>query len=449
MKRRICGLLVILWAVCILAGASGEALGKMLPGVMEAGSAFEATISGAVEKYPPFAEKRLEQLNRLLSHLSLHLEKDGEREWIEVLVDGEAALWKTLKAEDANRAFFVQEEEAEDQENQTDGESATAGEGDSVEPGKDRSLLWMLENGEAFLDQLYEALAGLPEAFPESFKEGKENITYREYGPVVKKRIGVITPEGEDGTGGLKAYLSRKPDPLGGILSDTPVLQGQQRTTLFLGEEGQILRLTYDGTIGRDADSLRKVSLNWRRLRTEKKELDNLTLKTPAVKGGDRNNLVMERRYEEREEDVRELTWTLSFDDVADRVRTTTEISITLKNQAGQITGELVHKEKTGNQLVRWYFRPELTLKNGTDYEGRLEIVQYSGKIELNHATLSLQLSTGSPSGRMAPEEIAGEESADQLAGRLLRALCRLPEEDLLFLTDGLTEEDLAVLLKD
>ena len=436
--------------LCLILGsltaARAEALGKILPGLFAEESAFEATISGTVEKYPPYAEKRLEQLNRLLSHLSLHLEKSGETAAVEMLVDDQSAVRTVLQSgENLSNAANL----AETAQNGpfTDGAKA--------EPGIDRSLIWMLDHGEAFLDEAFALLTGLPEAFPESFKEGKENITYREYGPVKKKKIGSIAPE--EGTGGMNAYLAGAKEPLASMLTKEPVLQGQQRVNLFEGEDGRILRLTYDGTIGRDADSLRKVSLNWRRLRTETKELDNLILKTPAVKGGERNNLTLERRYEEAEDGTKTLSCTLSFDDVADRVRTSTEISVQLQNQAGKITGELVRKEKTGNQLIRWYIRPELTIENETDYAGRLEIVRYSGKIEQEHATVMLRLSPGKTNGflvedassaqRTAITEEQKEGQAEQLAAGLLQALLALPPEDLLFLTDGLTEADQADIL--
>ena len=433
-KRWAAGLLILCLTLCALAEVRADALGKMVPGLLEEGNAFTATVSGTMETYPPYGEKRLEQLNRLLGHLSLRLEKAGEQARVELLVDGKRAVSITRKAGEMEEDAWFEEET-------------------KAEPGKNRSLLWMLEEGEAFLDQLYAMLSGLVDRFPERYREGKESLTYREYGAIVKKKTGVIPPEDAEA---LLEYLAGAGEPLASILTKTPTLSGQQRSNLFLGEEGQILRLTYDGTIGRDADSLRKVSLNWRRLRTETKELDNLTLKTPAASGGDRNNLVMERRYEEREDGTRTLGWTLSFDDVADRVRTSTEISIQLENQAGRITGELVRKEKTGNQLTRWYVKPEITRENETDYEGRLEIVRYSGKIEMERGTVSLRLRAGEAenlqSGEADGESGDGkgmkEERTERMAAELLRILLSLPEEDLLFLTDGLSETDLAAITR-
>ena len=433
-KRWAAGLLILCLTLCALAEVRADALGKMIPGLLEEGNAFTATVSGTMETYPPYGEKRLEQLNRLLGHLSLRLEKAGEQARVELLVDGKRAVSITRKAGEMEEDAWFEEET-------------------KAEPGKNRSLLWMLEEGEAFLDQLYAMLSGLVDRFPERYREGKESLTYREYGAIVKKKTGVIPPEDAEA---LLEYLAGAGEPLASILTKTPTLSGQQRSNLFLGEEGQILRLTYDGTIGRDADSLRKVSLNWRRLRTETKELDNLTLKTPAASGGDRNNLVMERRYEEREDGTRTLGWTLSFDDVADRVRTSTEISIQLENQAGRITGELVRKEKTGNQLTRWYVKPEITRENETDSEGRLEIVRYSGKIEMERGTVSLRLRAGETenlqSGEADGESGDGkgmkEERTERMAAELLRVLLSLPEEDLLFLTDGLSETDLAAITR-
>ena len=433
-KRWAAGLLILCLALCALAEVRADALGKLVPGLLEEGSAFTATVSGTMEKYPPYGEKRLEQLNRLLGHLSLRLEKAGENARVQLLVDEQSAVTVTRKAGELEQdAWFAEQTKAE--------------------PGRNRSLLWMLEEGEAFLDQLYAVLSGLADRFPERYREGKESLTYREYGAIVRKKTGVIPPEDAEA---MREVLAEAGEPLASILTKTPALSGQQRSNLFLGEEGQILRLTYDGTVGRDADSLRKVSLNWRRLRTDTKELDNLTLKTPAVSGGDRNNLVMERRYEEREDGTGALTWTLSFDDVADRVRTTTEISIRLENQDGRITGELVRKEKTGNQLTRWYVKPEITRENETDYAGRLEIVRYSGKIEMERGTVSLRLRTGGTDSLLSGEaeredggaEGTKEERAERMAAELLRALRGLPEEDLLFLTDGLSEADLAAITR-
>ena len=63
-----------------------------------------------------------------------------------------------------------------------------------------------------------------------------------------------------------------------------------QEITVYENEIGQVLKFSYTGRCGVDADSQRKVTLTWSMKDDGQEARDTLSLKSPAVSGSDREH---------------------------------------------------------------------------------------------------------------------------------------------------------------
>ena len=88
-------------------------------------------------------------------------------------------------------------------------------------------------------------------------------------------------------------------------------------------------------------------------------------------------------------------------------------------------------------------------------FSGGLEIAQKKGKIEKDRFSVQMAVSPGRAEAMTVRDEEAtatpetdGRSMANDMQ-KLLRALLRLPDEDLLFLFQGLPEEEWRTLVQD
>ena len=383
-------------------------------------------------------EHRAELLNRVLSHFSMRLDAGRSGSTVLLLADGQelAGLFRRTTGEGTETVWSVRP----DTLLVSDPEPA-----DSLE---EKALL--AERLHLGLRDGYEFFRALPEKCGDRAKVTAEKKKVNGYGAVTTSvQLAWAAEEAGDVAELVRGAL---PGALGELL-DALIFSGKQKLTMLEDESGAPLMLTWTGKAGTDEEHLREIRLEWRCLRGEESVKDKLTLRSPALKGTDRDNLTLERELK-AEEEGETYTLTCSYDRMADKKRTQTEIKCSLTWKEG-LSGSLVYTEKTADGTEKTELRPELTKTGDGEYEGTLAILRYSGKIVTRELLLTLRLTPGDEPAR--PEttrtvrlESMNETEREALEGSLAAELTRAflltaagwPPEDLEYLSEGLPEED-------
>ena len=407
--------------------------------------AFSLSISPQVGAYPPFGELRLEQLNLLLNHVTLRCAARDEWSEVAVLTDGNETLTMRRKQKDGSGATQL-----------------------SVLPG----ITW-LESGESMLGLTRETGAGetwdqirfcwqlleegitfftrLPERCPD--EAGEKAIRQKLRTGTAVRSVSIRIPQ-EAVQEGRMALLAEQ-------AADTPVLQkwlegmcfrGKQSFTLMFDEENRLLKIQYSGRMGTDTDHQRNVRLEWKCLRDGNSRIDELTLKTPAVDGSERDNWQLSRKWTADEEE------SFSFSGEYDRKGPEGKRKISWEaalSGTEEISGEVAWTVTEGRDSRKTVLRPVFSGTDERKYQGRIDILQYSGKILQEELMLSFLLDSEpaveweeNTSERVwSGDEADSASLKEKLAAALLRGLLRIPEQDLVFLSDEIPEEDWQLIL--
>lgn len=171
-------------------------------------------------------------------------------------------------------------------------------------------LFGLRGDAETLLDDGEALLAALPEAFADAARRtmGETNISgmgkaaYRyDYtvqaadAPAVRETLLSICPEGW-----LKDILN------------SLTFEGKQTLRAYYTKDDVLLRMEYNGNCGVSGD-MRKTNLVWRMRRDDVARKDEITLKTPAKTGGNKNNLTFTRALQTDKSGALELTGEFSY----------------------------------------------------------------------------------------------------------------------------------------
>lgn len=295
MQKILC-LVLAAW-LCLMGCAAAEP--RLLPQLDQwnENSPVDVVLSTDVRTHMPFDDTRCAQLNGLLKHLSLHLQTGGGVSRTALLVDGREALW------------LVECETESGPQTQTSWtDVAYACDMNALLGGTGVSLAWenqyqtWLEDGVSLVERMVTALEPYK-------KEASVKTSIKNMG-VARKKLTYTVPK-DEAEAFAQAVKADCPDSMKEALASL-VFSGQQKLILWRSEEGSILRVEYSGQCGASADSLRKVSLIWRLCREDDRTQDNITLKTPAVKGNAYNTLTCTGAWN-RMKTVRSATsWTMT-----------------------------------------------------------------------------------------------------------------------------------------
>ena len=441
-KRLIC----ILCILFVMAGTS--ALATTL---QDAESSFlsdggmEAHFTLAVSAFPSFGKKRLEDLNLLLRHISLHAVQSGSLRQLSVDVDGEDAFrLLTEETVDQTRTLL---DLASSGRYVMEGDPLTlwrpSGEETSIS-GETEELLhiWQtLEAGVSFF-------SGLPGLCPEEARIQKTNQKLR-MGRATQS-VSIQLPSETVKEGRVHELIEASAFPELEWLLQGLSFRGKQKVQLLFDEEDRLLKAQYSGQAGREEKPLRNVRLEWKCLRNEKERKDELTLRTPAVDGSERNNWTMSRSWIQEENG----TETFSFSGKVDRKGPDEKRVIEWDAQlsgAETVTGRIVWSVTENRETRKTVLIPELTAEGEGNYRGTLEILQYSGKILMTGIKLTGTVcdrtslswpASGDESGALEGKD-AEEPALNRLiAGALVQRLLALPTEDLRFLSAEIPEAD-------
>lgn len=453
MRKALCWLLVCL---CLVTGASAEIQLVPQAAQWDVSLPMEITLSADVKTHMPFDENRCAQLNALLKHVSLRLntspDDEGDLSRLAVLVDGYKALQVLQKGE--NGAAQVQLSWLPEV-TFTGGEDLL-----QVLLGQEESTIGLCGfDGEEtlWLDDGAEMMAAIGTSLEEFGKAASIKTAIKNMG-TARKKITYTIPKAQTDVlaqaianhcpeGTLKAFLT-------GL-----TYSGQQKLILWLTGEGEVIRAEYAGKCGVDESNLRQVSLKWRMRRDDTVVRDDLTLKTPAVKGNDYNTVTVIRDLSQEKKNT--INYTLDFSETVrvDKKKTSrsAEVELTSKTEGegNRLNGSLTVKQQLPGEdtTTSMLIQPDLFVGNesGTPLvSGVVNVQELQGKAVLEDADVHVQVGAGTLMEWQETESVQSVADLNEternslmenMAADLVPHLVLLPQEDTLYLSADLPED--------
>ena len=439
-KRRT-ALKSIITAVVLLfspAVSSCEEIGPELLMTGKSGSAVTFTLDApSFALIPQFGTERTADFNALLAHIGTEITTDGERAESTIRIEGVPVISRTLKTEgDAVRSIYDAAPDKVYIENANQVEEA----------GDDWS--GFLENRffrlNRMLDEMASVAAKLPDAYAETARKSAENLSFRDYGKAVSKVSVTLKDEAEiNGFQGVLLSLTNDAE----TQSLIRVLQfsGTQKLVILFDENGQPIRIQYDGCCGRSEESMRKVSLNWKCLRTAETKKDDVSLKTPSVRGYDRDNMAYTRETDRTDPEKQTAKWNMQLDLKAGQERKEIGFTGEFSFSETEMGGTAVMTRRQDGVRSKKTVSLATEKENSGEYSGTIEITDNSGKILIGGLSAAIRLKTGSEvsfddRGKetvdLRGEDAAGaaESLQNLISYALIRAMAALPATDLAFL---------------
>ncbi len=448
-RKRITALFIMMICLASFSGSAAAAGIRDMIRFWGNGEPFEFKITSQAEKLPQFDRKRTEQLNRLLGHFSFSGKMDDREAMLSVYMDEEKMF--TLSRTEIG------------------GENKTALEADSStfviipEDGNDTWTGLMTEEDEGISENLsiYNALEkyavffeSLPAIYPELSGYGKILEKYKDYGTAEKKVNIHFTAEKW-----TECVMQNAPDiPEGSKVPDLRKMtfEGKQDIELLLKGDGTLLKVRYGGNAGISKDDMRIVRLEWKTVRNETVGRDELTLRTPDSNAARRNNLILEHLWRKAENGSEMLSWKAETDIVSEGIRTRRMSECSMESADGKTCGSWSQTitEKNRSDVREFIF--EYASKTAGEYSGTLEIISKKDKIENVHIEAAFSLTPikipHAEDNFHEPVPVSREEYAairGNLVHRILVNLMSLPPEDLGFVTEGIPDETLKLILPD
>ena len=468
MRRILNGLLALLCCLTLCAPALAEIVfvpdmaGWMLDAIP-----LELTLSAEVTAYAPFDENRLPQVTDLFKHLSMRLTRqpmDGETQsTLQLLVDDEEALSIGLQ-QSGQRTLLQLSTLPGITFAGTNPLSALLGVSD--EP---MTLLGFDGTEAAWVKEGYELLAGLETALaPHLTSESKTKTDLKDIGTARLKQDYTVSKT--DAPSLTALIVSVCPEGRLKELASRLVFSGKQTLRVYRDEDHNPLRVEWNGNCGLDEDHLRTVALVWRMRRDDKAYRDEITLKTPPLRGSDRNTLNWSFAIAPNKSGQMVLTYDLSYTRNIDKQKTVWSGSgkLTAETISGStsITGEasLYRQLPDEDSATGYTFAPSLIVSgdsNMPSVTGSLTVSSVNGKKKvLSQAKLQVELLRTDYSAWLMREstfELDGlaEASLEALrqqvqaanASALLRRLVLLPREDLDYLFKDIPEESVQAII--
>ena len=410
-----------------------------------------AELKVSFEKLPQFDEHRTEQLNRIMKHITFFGMLDTSETGISVSLDGNELFSvchtevngaeRNILKTDPER-FYIIPEEKRSESYQQNSVSDLFSVFDSIS-GNEKIYKYM-ESFAAFIEKL-------PEYFPEQSGTGKTLQKYKDYGNAVLKVTVRISAEELESC--IAAHLSDFPeacfpDPTGFVFD------GRQDFELLMTEEGKALKIRYGGTAGLSESDMRTVRLEWKTVRSDTVDRDEITLRTPDSSGTRRNNLILEhlRRIQDNGKEI--FFWKAETDKLEEGIRTRSFFQIDAEGEgdsmSGNISETITEKGYTSGNEISFIANRD----SAGHYSGILEIISKKDKIESGKlkATFILSPESGIQAADMhsEPEPVSEKEYAEIrriLISGILKEIIKLPPQDLVFLTEGIPEEAIAQIL--
>ena len=450
---------LIAWlaVLCLMIGSAAAEI-ELVPQIHEwdVAAPLEVTLQAEALTHMPYDDLRRDQLNGLLKHMALRMNTtvaDGEDIGrVALQVDGRDVAWmlqKEIAAETQLRLSW--------QPGVTYSASDDAMESMAVElpeislRGIDVEKQQWLEDGPVIL-------AGMGEALDDYKKTEKIKTTIKNMG-VARMKVYYTVPKSKAELFG-NAIADAAPDgsTLGNFLAGL-TFSGQQKLIVWLDAEGKMLRAQYDGKCGKDEDSLRQVNLVWRMCRTEEAVRDDITLKTPAVKGEDYNTLTMTRNLVKDENGTvtvdGKYSYTARQDKHKDTISGEGKLTAMPEEDGTRLAGTVTLKRKqTGDDYaLATVLKPDVLLGSAGQtpvISGTVQVQDMYGDNVVEDAIIHVDVAEGEELlwedafvtvDMNAMDEQQQAEMLAGLSGAVVPHLVLLPQEDTLFLSADLPED--------
>ena len=444
MKALTAGLLLLVLVFTAAAGCGeGISLNALLSGQFD--DPVNLVLSEPqYQRLAQFGKERLEMLNRLAKHISVGISLDGQNSETTISVDQDAA-YSVRETTDGKKTLSVYSFEPA-----TVYESRKKDEQSVYSAFLDEQFFYI----NRMLDDLFPVFEKTAAAFGDRAKTDKANINYSGFGKGVKRTTIQLQAD----------YVQKNFPKALADLAETKecrkllkglVFSGPQKIILLYDQDGRMIRVMYNGNVGLSADTLRKVSVTWRCLRTKDHRKDNLSLKTPSVKGYDKYNLSYERDLNLAEEEKNSLSWKFELDLRAGDLKKKIEYTADLAFQGKTLQGKIQFTDRHDGVMDRTIIVPEIRKEKKHEYDGTLEITTKTGTIVTSGIKTRIHIAprgklTAADAGREnsgGAGKAPGEELQQKMNAILVRRLLALPAEDLGFLRTDIPEDDWNSLL--
>lgn len=465
--RILCRLMALV--LCLMMAGSAVAEVHFVPTVTDwdlASMPLEINVSAAVSTHMPFSDERLKQLTAITDRMALRLNWQP--------LGGEIQSRATLLL-DGNEMISLAQQQTEEETMlqlsvlpETTYSAASAPLDMLLGQSSQVANLWGLTGTEhEWLEQGYELLMNLEDALqPYLSAEKKVNTAIENMGraavcqdysvkssdaSVLTELLSGVCPEGK-----LKELIS------------SLVFSGKQTLRVYRTSEGVPLRMEYNGNCGKDESTLRDVNLVWRLRRDDTAYRDELTLKSPSLKGSNKNTITWTCAVTKGKKGVLNLDCSLDYIVVKDKVQTTLSADIDLKNEVSgedsQITGEVEIKQKIDDDSsVRLVLEPELNIHGtaGSPFvDGTVNVKGMLGNNTTEEAKLTISLArTGYSSWEMRENTVdltqmdeaelnaAKQEVSQAVSAKVIRELIRTMGAEATYLFQDLPEETVQRLI--
>jgi len=441
----------LMLSMILAAGKAETSVIREAIGFLDMQNPVSITIAAEIGKAGPYDEVRTEKLNRLLQHFSFSGVIDSYESELSVSLDDRQLfslirrqLTKTsemILATDSYHYYIV----PEGQENAAGYAFFSSDSLDRILTNRD--ILCSLDEYRSFLEQL-------PIYFSEKASETKILEKYRDYGTAVKKIT--ISLNGED----LNLFFSENadlfqerniiPDPREVFFSE------RQGFTLLFTEDNHLLKANYSGKAGISENDIRTVRLEWKTVRSETLEKDELQIRTPNAEGTRRNNYLLDYIWKKTEDGAESFSWSAETDRLADGSRKQGKILYELTASDLQVSGTLSDTMSEKSVSVTTDARISYNKKDNSHYSGTLEIMNKKDKIVTGCLDIRFDFTTDAAMQVTAdhpdPLTVTEEEYdciRESLYAEILCEILKLPEEDLVFLNEGITAEAWDSLVTD
>ena len=383
-----------------------------------------------------FGKERLDSLNRLIKHISVSVRTDKD-------------LIETVLSVDRDRLISFEDK-------QTDSEKKLPGKNDEKDQGRNEFISFLDERFfriNNLMDDLYTAFCKTPDSFPDLSGRSSASLNFSGFGKSASK-VTIQFPSG---------YVSEHfPDALADLCNKTStqnyfkslLFSGSQKIVLLFDQNENLLRINYDGIVGTSENDMRKISLVWKCLRDGEHIKDSMTLKTPAIKGYNKNNIAYDRELDLTDPDNLKIKWDYQLDYKKEKEKEKVRYTGDLASEDKNCTAKLLYNVK-GTDIPEHSIVLSGTMdkEKESEYKGTLEITNKTGKIitssvmtgiSFGESANSDALMNGQTDTRHEPISIQiddNEEIPEEAIRILIQKIMTLPEEDIEFLRKDIPDE--------
>lgn len=450
-------LMVWLAVLCLVFSAAAGAEMELAPQVKEwdAAKPMEITLRADVITHMPFDDNRRDQLNGILKHLALRLNiTQTENETlgrVGLMVDEREAAWIQQKESAGETQLRFSWKPGETYASAGDAMESFSGDMPEL------SLRGISTDKQQWLEDGPTMFAGMDAALQEYRKQESIKTNIKSMG-VARKKVYYTVPKSKAEVFAGAVAQACPEGTLRDFLAGL-TFSGQQKLIVWLDADGGMLRAEYSGRCGVDEDSLRKVSLVWRMCRTEDAVRDDISLKTPAVKGEDYNTLTVTRNLLRDGNGVITVDGKYSYAVRKDSHKDTrsgegklTSIQV---EDGTQLTGSVtLSRKQTGDDYaLSTVIKPDVVLgsRDGTPIvSGAVQVQEMYGDNVVEDATVHVDVKEGNALlwedsfaavDMNAMDEAQLQQMLEGLSGAVVPHLVLLPREDTLFLSADLPED--------